>query len=57
MESDRVVDTRDITLAYLQVKTLGDPLGDVKASTQVYRPVEMVREAISASLRHTQVYV
>lgn len=52
-----MVDTRAITLAYLQVKTRGDLLGDVKASTQVYTPVEMVREAISASLRHTQVYV
>lgn len=52
-----MVDTRDITLAYLQVKTIGDPLGDVEASSQVYTPAEMVREAISASLRHTQVYV
>ena len=57
MESDRVVDTRAITLAYLQVETLGDPLGDVQASSQVYTPAEMLREAISASLRHTQVYV
>ena len=52
-----MVDTRAITLAYLQVETLGDPLGDVEASSQVYTPAEMLREAISASLRHTQVYV